>query len=265
MIQGLPNVKFFHYNEWDQLTITPSEQETNFPASNTQLRLKTKAWKFDAVSGAVTAKINGAAIDILAVFLLETNFTSSATVKIQGSNNDFVATPLDQAMIRAANGKDWAFIFDADETYDDYRIYVSDATNLDDLQYIGRVWMTGSGDVFEPAVGYGDQSNPDGLPADPSVVSIADGRERTALLKDHFFDFSFGWDAQENQTEWLEMFVNVGTSTEFVFVKKPLDNNLTLDYEDYEDNFEYVSIKAYTNKRVMGPIYGLELNLERES
>jgi hypothetical protein len=265
MIQGLPNVKFYHYNEWDQLTIVASEEETNFPASNTQTRLKTKVWKFDAVSGTVTAKINGSAIGVTGVFLMETNFTASATVKIQGSNNDFVATLLDQQLLQNANGRDWAFIFDTEKSYDDYRISISDATNPNALQYIGRIWLTGDSDIFEPAVGYGDNSNPDGIPVDPSVVSVADGRERTSLQKDHYRNFSFTWRALQQQSAWLTMFADVGTSREFFFVKKPLSNNDTIDYEDYEDNFVYGSIKTYSNPRVINDIYGLQLNIEEES
>jgi hypothetical protein len=265
MIQGLPNIKFYHYNEWDQLTIVYSEQETNFPASNTQKRLKTKVWKFDAVSGTVTAKINGSAIGVTGVFLMETNFTASATVKIQGSDDDFSTTPLDQQLLQNANLRDWAFIFTSEQSYDDYRISVSDATNLEDLQYIGRIWLTGDSDIFEPAVGYGDESSPDGVPVDPSIVSIADGRERTSLKKDHYRNFPLSWQALQQQTEWLAMFENVGTSNEFMFVKKPKNNNVTIDYEDYEDNFIYGSIKSYSNPPVGDDIYGLKLNIEEES
>jgi hypothetical protein len=265
MIQGMPNVKFYHYNEWDQLTVVYSEQETNFPASNTQTRLKTQVWKFDAVSGTVTAKINGSAIGVTGVFLMETNFTASATVKVQGSNDNFSTTLLDQQLLQNANLKDWAFIFDTEKSYNDYRISISDPTNLEALQYIGRIWMTGDSDIFEPAVGYGDESNPDGVPVDPSVVSIADGRERTSLQKDHYRNFSFGWQALQQQSAWLAMYQDVGISKEFIFVKKPKGNNVTNDYQNYEDNFIYASFKSTRNPPVGDDIYGLQLNLEEES
>lgn len=233
----MENCRFFYVNEWDTATLTSSTSATNFPITNTQNRWKTYQWR--STSDTSQWIKCHATIPATGFFIFGHNFSPTATVTIQGSNNDFSTTPFSEPMIRG--DECYIYVSSTVLTYDYYRININDPENLDDYVAVGRVWI---GEAWTPTNGYNYQSleNP---PTDPSVKSISGSGQVSVLRKTQYRSWNLFFDYISEPNKLSLFLWGVGISEPFIFIHKPKADP---EWTDPENNCHYVRMSQSATK-----------------
>ena len=232
------NVQFHYLNSWADKTLIASSEATGYPVENILERNRTVQW-WTTAKTAQWVKINSTAVDMYMVAIFGHNLTSSATVKIQGSNDDFSTTPYDQQLTQGTgrNNRQWVHYASSKQTYDDWRIYLDDATNTSDNLKIGVFWHSAS--YLEPAHGFDVESAP--IQIDPSILNIGAGGQESPIFRTKYKTINHGYPAIEIRPEMESMFFEVGTSKPMVILEKKYDS---LTYDNKEDWTSYVRMTS---------------------
>jgi len=131
---------FLWENQWVTGTVETDNENPLFPAINTQNRWYTKTWRTtNATDEHALVCDRGAAVKkVKSVVIKFTNFTSSATVKLQANTYknwdtppvDVTLTPYKDIMI---------YRFATEQDYQFWRIAITDTTNTDEFYEVGYV------------------------------------------------------------------------------------------------------------------------------
>ena len=216
---GSENIKFFYENEWDSQTLAATTEDTSFPTENTQSRSKTKQFRTTDLL-AETLRTDGSSdLDMAAFCLFGCNFSSAATVKVQGSDDNWVSTPYDETMIQGTGRYtgQWVHFPDTIVNYDDWGVYVNDPGCADAYLAIGRVWMPSS--YWEPERGYNVGSQYRLI--DPAIVNISDGEQVSVVKRTKYFMFDLGFNWISDRPGFEDMFFEVGHTDQLMILKKP--------------------------------------------
>lgn len=201
---------------------------------------------------------SGNTIDFMAVWIFHHNISSTGTVKIEGSTDDFATIPFSFTM---TSGVDlFCYIFDALKQYRYVRYYIVDVDNSDGYIELGRCWVS---EWFEPDKPFSPKNSKD--PRDPSLVNEAEGGQVSAIRREKYSKRSYAFDivTAADQETFEEIFRECGFHSEIVVLaKKP--NNATSDFEDPEKYSYYCRFTSWKWKKVAGLLYGLKITIQDE-
>ena len=172
----MANIKIGYDNLWDSVeNVTASSEETYLIAENTQQRSPTFPWRTTGVdsSGDWIKNRLGAGHDSNFCALLGCNMTASATVILEGSDNNFVTTEFTETLARY--GDIWCVMYRTHNARD-YRITITDTGNGDGYIEVGRIWIE---DMFEPSVGFAPKQTI--KYDDYSNVNLSERRQATSI------------------------------------------------------------------------------------
>jgi hypothetical protein len=125
-------------NEFDKYTITANSEASGYPASNLQDISRKKVTRTTGVSSEWWKIGNGTdKIKISSIAIAEHNFTSGATVKLQGNDTDVWTSPAKEEVI--AYDADIMVKFFTSGEYYYWRLLVQDPSNPDGYIEIGRI------------------------------------------------------------------------------------------------------------------------------
>ena len=207
-------------------------------------------------------KINGSAIIASGVFLVHTNAEIGASVYLQGSNDDFVTTSLSILMLRGRSGELYASVPAVNITYDDYRIWIENASNPDGYIEIGRVWV---GVEIEPDIGTTNSENT--TLKDESIVKQSENGQVSTIQRVKYEEFSRTINhvkeiGSTDRADMAAFFSDRGLSKEFIVNFKPPDVS-TLAYTDYEEHTYYVRFASYKPSLKKG-VYSIKMKMIEE-
>ena len=125
-------------NEFDKYTITASSEASGYPASNLQDISRKKTTRTTGAASEWWKIGNGTTkISISSIAIAEHNFTSGATVKLQGNDTDVWTSPAREEVIIWDAGIMTKFFTEAEYYY--WRLLVADSSNPDGYIEIGRI------------------------------------------------------------------------------------------------------------------------------
>lgn len=132
-------MKILYNNLWDEYTVTPTSENANYPATNTQdprlsyytltSSINNQYWTIDLVT----------AQDIDCIGIGGHNLTSSATIKIQASDDNFAGGVDFESTITWFEGPIVHFF--AEQIYRYWRFYINDPTNTNLYIQVGRFFL----------------------------------------------------------------------------------------------------------------------------
>jgi hypothetical protein len=143
-------------------------------------------------------------------------------------------------------------------TYDNYGIYIDDATNTAKYIKLGVIWL---GQYWEPYGGY-NESNIDPI-IDPSIVLESQGGHVSIIEREKYKTWNLPFDCIYDKPRYDQMIDRVGTSKPLVILKQPKAHHGS-DYPDPEINSYYVRIKAHNEAVVSGVYYRATLDMQVE-
>ena len=229
--------------------------DTAFIASHIadNIRIHTHEW----------VKFNGSGVVLSGVYIVHTNLQASAILRIEGSNDDFATINFAQGLSRGDNDQ-YGVVFAADETYDDWRIWVEDPGNSDGFIELGVIWL---GIYFEPEIGTSHQETPEFK--DPSLLRLAENRHPSTIQKDRYQRFKKTimhvkrtCDTSTDIASFETLFRSRGTSLPFVVQFKLLDG-ATNTYTEPENNSYYSRFTSYVPNDKKG-LYSLKFTVEED-
>lgn len=186
----MAQLRFIYNNRWrDGTILTPSTENPQHPAIDTQIDTKTMFWRStnDTDDPTLLPCNLGAAYEINFVALLNHNIPDSATITLQGADDsDFAGGDLVEREL--VHNADNIFEFITAFTKSHVRIKIDTPGNDDDYIQIGTVIC---GAYFEPNCNF-DWSYVEG-DVDPSKIEYSDSMVVFAQEKDEIFrgDFLF--------------------------------------------------------------------------
>ena len=145
--------RFLWQNLFDSATITASSEASGFPVTKIQHRHFLKAWRSAGLSAEWVKADLGSPQAIKAFIVKYHNLTTAATVHVQANSSDswsgtlpvdVTVTVTADMVARGVIVVDWA----SAETYQWWRILITDATIADGYVRIGRIYIGG---YFEPS------------------------------------------------------------------------------------------------------------------
>ena len=239
-------------NEFDKHAVVAVSEDANYPKENVQdQRLsrytrstsdENQSWKINLAAG---TQFNSCVI-------AGHNITNGATIKIQGSNDDFATTPLDSAITHDAGHM--IHFFTSGANYKDWRFFVHDATNPDTYIQIARLVLCNYLDVVEgPHRDFAEE------PLDTTVVDFSQSGQVYAdegIIKRRYSLTFKKW--TQTMKESLEtMFASIKTAKPFFLVidEDNMDKILPL----YCKIAEYPGYTHFSAFRYSGSITFLEV------
>lgn len=253
---SLNNVRFFDFNVWDPATIEVSSGETNFPGENTSKRWKQVPWRTTGITGEYIRMAGGSSIQCAGFFVFHHNVSVSGTVAIKGSDDNWSTTPFSEVMARSEDS--FVYIPGSPVTYDNYGIWIDDATNGDGYIEIGRIWM---GEYYAPSHGYSPEYGETII--DPSVTTTSTGGQVSVIEYPKYDTWDLHFDAITDKARYDAMINRVGASREFVMQKKPKGHKPT-GYPDPEANSRYVHLSRHRESPVNGNIWSASMKIQEE-
>jgi hypothetical protein len=252
----MANIQFFYNNLWDAQNIESSSETTNYPDTNTQHRWKSRPWRSTDVSAEYIRTDGGSSLSAAGFFIFAHNVTSSGTVMVKGSDDNWASTPFEQVMTRT--GDLFVYIPSVPVEYDDLGFFFSDVTNTDGYIEIGRIWF---GEYWEPTIGY----SPTMLERmiDPSSVMTSSGGQKSILEKEKYKVWDMVFECITDALGFNSFFDSVGNSREFVILKKP-KNYYMQTYPNPENNSFYVSAEKINVKFFVGEYITVSMKLAEE-
>jgi len=123
------------YNQIDGVTTTPSTENLAYPVTNIVDTYGTQVFKFEGNTdeNIVFDAGSGNTIDFNSIGIVNHNFTSSATITIQGNATDSWGSPSFSETVTWVDYLIYQFLSSA-ASYRYARIRIQDATNTDNLQ-----------------------------------------------------------------------------------------------------------------------------------
>jgi hypothetical protein len=211
------NCGFCFENEWDIGTLTALTEETNFPASNTRHRWHKKTWRSTAVDVAQWLKVDrGRSLPGMRAFInRNNNFSSGATIKIQGNASDVWTSPAYNQTL-GYNTHTIAHILRDNQELQWWKHEITDTGNPDGYLEAGRIFL---GPIWEPernfAPGGGQKSRNDG-----SILSSSEGGQISSIELDKFSPYEYIFESVmiEDKANFDALFEAMGHAKGWFFI-----------------------------------------------
>lgn len=214
----MTNCTFMYENLWDTAALTPSTQNSNFPAINTQHRWFTKTWRSADDTGTLTESIVadlGASPGAVQAFALKKhNFSASAVVKIQANATDAWTSPSVDVTLTLADLL--VYFWSTPQTYRYWRLYVVDSDPVAEYLEVGRIFI---GPYFSPSINMNNDYKK--RLSDPSDLDWSDGGQIVTNQKTRFrqFDLAFNYLPPADVAEFEALFDDRGIGREFFWCR----------------------------------------------
>jgi len=133
---------FLWENQWITGSVSADNENTLFPAINTQNRWYTKTWRTTDASGehALVCDRGSAVKGVKVVVIKFTNFTSSAVVRLQANDYKNWTNPPVNVLL-APHADVMVYRFSTEQNYQFWRIAITDTTNPDGFYEVGYVFL----------------------------------------------------------------------------------------------------------------------------
>lgn len=215
----------YNFDTWDAATITGSSEESSDLADdNVVNNAPGRVWRTTDVSSENIVFDLGAATTLTCFAIFNFNFTSGATITLQGNASDSWGSPsYSQALTIATNADGNVIkriVFFLDEEYRYWRLLMVDSGNTDGYLEVGRIV---AGSYYEPSRNINDGFSI--TPDDPSDVADVPGTytEANELPKYRTAVVSFS-EMDRTQTEKFQaIFDKVGRTKPMVLALNPSD------------------------------------------
>lgn len=234
----MKNIRLLWNNLFDDAVLTVSSEDTDFPKTNLSHRWHTRHWRSTGVASE-WIKVNlGSAMDVQAVVLKYHNFTSGATIKIQGNATDSWASPtVDETLVYHAGLM--YYFWDAAQNYQWWRWSLVDAGNGDGYLRVGRPYIGG---YFSPTHNYAYTSRKRLI--DPSRKMYSSGGQISTSLKSHYraWSYNFGSILSVDADTFETIFDDVGQSKPYFLCEDADDAYNTFYYVQNSEDWELVPI-----------------------
>lgn len=254
----MPNLRIFDLNLWDSQNLEKSSENPTWPVENTKTRWKTQTWRSTGITSEYVRTTGSSALQVYGVFVINGNVTSSGTVTVKGSDDNWSNAPTSQVMTRSADGTLYTYFPSAPITRDDWGIYVADATNPDDYVSLGRVWI---GAYYEEDVGY--SPNVKQWTEHNTIELEASGGQVSLLEKPDFEKYTFPFDLIKNKIRYDTCISRIGKKREFFILRKP-KGYIDLDYPTPENYSYYVRMLKHDEAPVAGTYHRAAWELQEE-
>jgi hypothetical protein len=255
----MSNIKVFDFSAWDSQSLESSSGEPAWPNGNTKTRWKTQVWKATGDTAEYVRTTGSSSLQINGVFVINGNVTSSGTVTLKGSDDNWVSTPTSEAMTRSTDGTMYVYFPPSPLNRDDWGIYVADPTNPDGYISLGRVWLGTY--YYEEDVGY--SPNVKQWTEHNTIELEASGGQVSLLEKPDFEKFTLPFDLIKNKTRYNTCISRIGKKKEFFILRKP-KGYIDLDYPTPEDYSYYVRMLKHTESPVAGTYHQAVWELQEE-
>jgi len=202
---------------YDSYTPSYTTEDTDYPGDNTQDTRLTKVWRTTSVAAAQYATIDSGAGNTLeptCAFVFATNVTSSGTISIQGSDDNFSSTDEDVELTRITEDI-YAKFFTPSAARRYWRIEVDDSTNTDLYAEIGRIWFGTYIDITLAAANNFQEHPQDST---KSIKSMSGQSYSDIGNQSKNYQFNFPWWAYSNKDIMNTFWETVLTAKKFVFI-----------------------------------------------
>lgn len=194
-----------------------------------------------------------------AIFIPYHNLQTSATFKIQLSNDAFVSIPVEVTLTRSSIvPTKAAYKWTSIQTYQYMRIWIEDIDNPDLYVSIGRPWI---GEAFSPTIGFESKRKIDF--DEGSIITKSAGGQTTAMIRPQLEIRQYSFGIANPKASWDTFYQTVGKHTPFIALEKPA-NPASLSFLNPEDNFLYSSIQKYSYRQVAGAYVEVNLTIKEE-
>ena len=216
-------IKFLYNNLWDAsgTVLTSSSEAAGFPDTRTQHRWKTRCWRSDTDTAEwIKVDLGLGTQDIKALVIKNHNFTSAATLYLQGNATDAWGAPtVDVDLTGLITADTIVYFWTSSQNLRWWRIYIDDGANTDTYVKIGRVFL---GSYFEPASNFAN--NTIGL-MDPSGIKHSTGGQYSANEKTHFKTISWGFRGltEADKDSFITVYDAVGMSGNYFICEDSAD------------------------------------------
>lgn len=233
-------IRFLWENLWDTGTLTYSEQNSNFPATNTRHRWHTRAWRSLNVTGDKWLKVDlGSAQDILAFAIKFNNFQTGATVKIQGNATDAWGSPSYEAILTPINNDIMVHFPTSLQSYRWWRLLMNDAGNPDGYMTVGRIFL-GSYDALSKNF---DRKYSVTM-QDPSLISMSEGGQISSIQRAKFeaIGYHFGEITKLDKNSLQSIFDDRGIAKNFFITQDADDAYASTHYVRFVKNLKTIHV-----------------------
>ena len=177
----MKNIRIAYNNLWDLGTLTANSEETNFPASNTQHRWFTKAYRATGDAAEWLKMDTGLASPGVQVFIVRyNNFTSGGTFTLNMHATDGWGAPTYSEAIAYNNTIMVHFPSSTQNLRWSY-FTMADGANPDTYVKVGRVFLGG---YWTPTMNFTRSYSMEQL--DPSLISFSEGGQISSITHSKF-------------------------------------------------------------------------------
>lgn len=203
------------------------------------LRIHTEEWlKLDR---------GGSTPAITAIIIKYNNFSTSATIQVQGNATDAWASPTYNQVITLDNDVMAHFPSSA-QSLRWWRIRIRDVSNSDTYVEMGRVFL---GTYFEPTQEVHINYELD--PTDPSLLTFSEGGQLSTIQKTHFENKNYYFPATDEKSSFETVFNSRGTTKDlFICIDESVPN----------DNTFYVRIIQWDYIHMIATRWRIEVSFE---
>lgn len=133
-------MRISYINNFDSYNPTVSSENSNYPGINVQDGRLTKVWRTTALTSA-TITIDSGTGGLTPTFaaLLNTNLSTGATAKIQGSSSSGFGSSTELSLTRVSSGFIGSFLSLSAKRY--WRFLIKDTGSTDSYMQAGRAWL----------------------------------------------------------------------------------------------------------------------------
>ena len=138
----------FNFIFQDNVVLTPSTEDSNFPASNLKKFFRSKVWRTTTAATTQTLDIDlktEEEIDSFCMFfdpVLKNRFTEDAVVKLQASATAlFTSPPVDVTISIDDDNETFSHFFTTDQAYRFWRVTITDTTNPDGFLEVPKMFL----------------------------------------------------------------------------------------------------------------------------
>lgn len=213
----------YNFDTWGAATATASsEASSDLAASNVLTANPSEIWRSTGVASEWLKFDQGSAVQITCIGLFNFNFTSSATITLEGNASDSWGAPTYSQALSLVTDSDSVvlkrLVFFLDETFRWWRITFADAGNSDGYLQIGRV---AAGIYYEPPRDI--RGNYRFRGADPSVRDRVPGAYVPAVSRRRFrtVDVSFPYITQAQNDKLFAIFSKIGNEQPLIVSVNP--------------------------------------------
>lgn len=134
-------MRFVYTNYFDSYTVSASNEDGNYPASNLQDSRLSKVWRTTSLTSQTATIDSGTGNTLTPTFaaLLNTNFSTGATIKIQGSSSSGFTSSTELSLSRVDADFVGSFLSLSAKRF--WRFLVKDTGSTDTYMRAGRAWL----------------------------------------------------------------------------------------------------------------------------